>query len=228
METINSLFPDEREKNLHLSKHRQTQLIMLRLLKIINHICKEYKISYWLEGGTLLGAIRHKGFIPWDDDIDIGMLRKDYEKFYKVFHQIKPHGLFLQTHASDKNYLNPGTPAKLRDTSSIFLESGDKPFQDFYNGIFLDIFIFDHNVPNNTLIQKLRYKNCKTIRKLLRNKVYFRNRNKIKYRLLPRNLLMKYHQLLVKKSITNNQKYIDYGFDSGIERKKCLLHSSWK
>ena len=59
---------------------RDVQLVLLEMLKDIDALCKKHNIRYWLTGGSALGAVRHKGFIPWDDDADIGMLREDYEK----------------------------------------------------------------------------------------------------------------------------------------------------
>ena len=64
---------------------RDIQLANLVLLKELDHVCKQANLTYWLDGGTLLGAIRHKGFIPWDDDIDTAMLRKDYEQIVEAF-----------------------------------------------------------------------------------------------------------------------------------------------
>lgn len=64
---------------------RDIQLANLELLKELDYVCKQNNLTYWLDFGTLLGAIRHKGFIPWDDDIDVGMLRNDYEKIIEAF-----------------------------------------------------------------------------------------------------------------------------------------------
>ena len=64
---------------------RDIQLFTLELLRFIDKVCKKHDIDYWITGGTLLGAVRHGGFIPWDDDVDITFMRKDYEKFIDVF-----------------------------------------------------------------------------------------------------------------------------------------------
>ena len=63
---------------------RDIQLLYVELLRFVDNVCKKHEINYWLDGGTLLGAVRHGGFIPWDDDVDLTMLRKDYNKLLEV------------------------------------------------------------------------------------------------------------------------------------------------
>ena len=80
---------------------RRDQMEMLRMLKVFAKICKEHDITWWLSSGTLLGAARHEGFIPWDDDLDIEMLKEDYDKFLKVFPSNEDFA--LQTLYTDPN-----------------------------------------------------------------------------------------------------------------------------
>lgn len=70
--------------NLDNNQLRQLQLIELEMLMEIDRVCRKNKIKYSLDGGTLLGAVRHKGFIPWDDDVDIMFTHEEYEKFYRA------------------------------------------------------------------------------------------------------------------------------------------------
>lgn len=119
---------------------RRQQLVMLDLVKELDRICTKHKIPYFLYGGTLLGAIRHNGFIPWDDDLDVGLLRKDYLRLMKILPDELPDHIALQTNDTDKNYFY--FFAKLRDKRS-FLDEGnyDRVFKE--RGVYIDIFPFD-------------------------------------------------------------------------------------
>ena len=113
---------------------------MLKLLRELDRICTKYDIPYWLDGGTLLGAIRHGGFIPWDDDIDVAMLRNDYYRFLEVAKTELRDDIYLQTRETDSDY--PMFFAKLRDKYSTFHEPMYERLK-CHKGIFLDIFPFD-------------------------------------------------------------------------------------
>lgn len=120
---------------------RECQLKQLDILKTIDKICRKHHIPYWLDSGTLLGAVRHGGFIPWDDDIDIGMLAEDEQRFLSIAAKELPEDLFLQTPDTDALSKEPIT--KIRDENSLFIEYGDT-FQSAYcKGIFVDIFPFE-------------------------------------------------------------------------------------
>ena len=113
--------------------------IMLDILIEFDQICKKNNLTYWLDAGTLLGAIRHKGFIPWDDDIDVSMPRDDYNKFIQIYKKELSPYLFLQTKESDPGYSQYYT--KIRNTNTLFLEHDEKEKDIIYNqGIFIDIF----------------------------------------------------------------------------------------
>lgn len=121
---------------------RQHQLRMLDMLKYIDAVCKKHDIKYWLCSGTLLGAVRHGGFIPWDDDADIEMLREDYKKFVRVMEKEPQTNYVLQTHETDSGYFYPY--AKLRDLHSYLNEKN--PFDSFkFRGVYIDIFIMEHS-----------------------------------------------------------------------------------
>ena len=79
------MLKDDREKGKNVNE--QARLIMLKLLRELDRICTKYDIPYWLDGGTLLGAIRHGGFIPWDDDADITMMREEYNRLIECFNK---------------------------------------------------------------------------------------------------------------------------------------------
>ena len=127
-------FPDQR---LSIKDDlRQAQLVMLRLLKIFGDICFRYNLRYWLNAGTLLGAARHGGFIPWDDDVDVMMPVEDYKKFLEIAESEVPYDVFLQTKKTDPEH--DITWAKLRDRFSYMDDHGG-PYP-YSQGIPIDIF----------------------------------------------------------------------------------------
>ena len=85
-------------------KLRQLQLVELEILNEFVRICDEYKLQYFLVGGTLLGAVRHQGFIPWDDDIDVAMPRQDYDSFAEICAKELKRQYFYQSADTDPNY----------------------------------------------------------------------------------------------------------------------------
>lgn len=132
------------------------QLKMLNILQNVDSFCKKYKISYWIADGTLLGAVRHSGFIPWDDDVDIHMLQHDYNRFINLSKRNLPKGLALQIHETDPSYIAPY--AKVRDLHSAIVENHgiDKNYR--YRGIYIDVFPIDHcNYHLNRLSSSLHY-----------------------------------------------------------------------
>ena len=117
---------------------RRQQMRMLEILVEIDKICKKHDIRYWLSSGTLIGAMRHNGFIPWDDDLDIEMMRPDYLRLMEVLPSELPDWLALQNDETDPNYFF--YYAKVRDRRSKMLEQNnyDRLWQE--QGIYIDIF----------------------------------------------------------------------------------------
>ena len=119
---------------------KQVQKIEKNILDEVVKICEEENIMYFLLGGTALGAKRHGGFIPWDDDLDIGMVRNDYERFLSVANDKLPDWLFLQSYPYDKK--SPYIFTKICDKNSRFIEYCSKKL-NIVDGIFIDIFPLD-------------------------------------------------------------------------------------
>lgn len=126
-----------------LVKERQ-----LYILDEIVKICEKHNLTYWLDGGTLLGAVRHKGFIPWDDDIDIGIMRDEYEQLVPILKDELPFDLQVQDIYTDDKYRLPYV--QIRDKNSKIVED-----YRTYNGLFIDIFPFDI-IPNSQLLQTIQ------------------------------------------------------------------------
>ena len=118
---------------------KNVQDVQLYILKSLINLFKQENITYIAVGGTALGAVRHQGFIPWDDDIDIALPREDYERFLKLKDRL-PEDLFLQHFDTEKEYLL--YYAKVRKNGTVFLEERDKN-QSIHTGVSLDVFPLD-------------------------------------------------------------------------------------
>jgi len=118
----------------------------LQILVEFVKVCKELELKYTLAYGTLLGAERHKGFIPWDEDIDVAMLRDDYNKFIKFGQELLPKNLFIQTWETEDEFHK--SYAKVLDVSTTLIEPIHRKL-DIQNGIFIDIFPIDQESSNN-------------------------------------------------------------------------------
>lgn len=153
---------------------RQQQLRMLDMLKCLDQICRKHNIQYWLSSGTLLGAVRHSGFIPWDDDLDVEMLKPDYKKLMEVLEKELPENYILQNHKTDKNYVLQFS--KIRDKNSCLEECHALDLHYRYHGIFIDLFFlepmnysfssFANSLKNNLCLKLLLYRGIPTSIKL--------------------------------------------------------------
>lgn len=138
------MFPDAYDGKLDT-----IQNILLGFLLEIDRICKKHNIKYFLAGGTLLGAVRHKGFIPWDDDADVMMLREDYDEFLKVLPYELPANFAIQNDEKTSHF--PFTKIRINDT--VFSTEFSSRFKDIHNGIFFDVLAQDQT-SNNKLVRK--------------------------------------------------------------------------
>lgn len=135
-----------------LNKEKELKIMLTDILIDIQRVCDENKLSYYLVGGTLLGAVRHNGFIPWDDDIDIALPREDYEKFMHLEDQLR-NNFIIVDYTKDNNY--PYNFMKVENKNTTLIEEmyehrGGK------GGIYIDVFPLD-GVPENKYIRKLHF-----------------------------------------------------------------------
>ena len=137
---------EERDGYIVSAEMKRLWAVQLDLLNEFDRVCKKYNLKYILDFGTLLGVIRHKGYIPWDDDVDVSMLRKDYDKLMEVGPKEFKKPYFLQSQITEKYYDDYVT--KLRRSDTCYMTESSKSSSNNYNqGIFIDIFVFD-NVPS--------------------------------------------------------------------------------
>lgn len=135
-------------------KIKEVQRVELEILEEVVRVCDENKIDYFIAFGTTLGAVRHGGFIPWDDDIDVGMTRENYDKFLKIAPTKLRKGFFLQHFSTEPNM--PLYYAKVRKDNTLFVEYYNRKVK-MHQGIYIDVFPFDQ-VPNSERLRKRQFR----------------------------------------------------------------------
>ena len=212
---------------------RRVQLMQLDIAKEIKRICQEQNIKFFLAGGTLLGAVRHKGFIPWDDDLDIGMLQSDYE----IFCQVAPKYLsnkykFINWHIDERYGLSFG---KVYKVGTVFQES--KSYANNTNGIYVDIIVY-HNAPTNPASQQKLINQLNFLERLILMKNHYRpwmDNNKINWKkrfmYVPIQLLAKCftRSYLIKKhmELTNAQPISEFLYEQLGPYKVPMFKRRW-
>ena len=197
---------------------RKLQLVELKILKEVKRICEKNSIPYFLIAGTLIGAVRHKGFIPWDDDIDIGMLRQDYERFLEVCKTELGSEYFLQTPTTEKGNADYGI-AHIRLKGTTLIQEFRKNTIT-HNGITIDIFPYD-NLPKNKLVRFFYAKSFPLLKRICAKRMgYTPHPPKLIHRVIlntlyiltlpiPLNVL---HKKMNNYHVNQNKKKTEYAF----------------
>lgn len=206
----------------------------LNMLRAFLQVCAALNLKYYLVGGTLLGAVRHGGFIPWDDDIDIGMPREDFDRFVKEGQPHLPQYYFIQTHRTDPEW--PENFAKIRDNRTTFVESSMKT-KNINHGVYIDIFPLDYYPENPILALSIEMRN-KLYRAVINQSFTLPKENKESYirkvgkKILATFMGLKYRDLsqvldareTMMKSIAQSSRMKNY---CGAWGKREIVQTEW-
>lgn len=190
---------------------KQVQDIQKELINEVKRICKKCNIHFNMVGGTMLGAIRHKGYIPWDDDADIGFLRTEYEKFREACRTELNHEKYYMQDLRDTEGYRWGY-GKLRRKNTEFIRLNQE-FMPYEQGISIDLMPFD-NVPDGWLARRVHFFRCFVYRKLFWSEVGSRAEQNTRLRVVYKIMRL----IPMKQVIKSYQRFIDDG-----QRKKTRL-----
>lgn len=201
----------KQEHNLTNEELEKLHKIELELLEEVDRICRKHHVAYSIDGGTLLGAVRHGGFIPWDDDADVIMNRKAYDKFVAVLDdELDDSRFYFQDLNRTSGYRWGYGKLRRKETEFVRLNQEYMPYEQ---GIFLDIFVCD-NVPDQYLARCLCNFHSYIFRKFFYSEVGKHTTKGITYvvyflmNLVPENLLKKRYEAYVKHRNKRNTKWV--------------------
>lgn len=209
------------------------QKVILNIFKAVDRVCKNNDIRYYAIGGTCLGAVRHKGFIPWDDDLDIAMPRKDYERFISVAENELPDNLRLYGVNNTRHYENMFI--KVHDINTTFIQIDFFSHIDRYAGVFVDIMPLD-GLPANKVLRNINFAYSWILGRLNINrrfgvKFYHKGISLLIWSIIdiymrkkPCNYFYEKREALLKKYDFDNSFYSCYGWD--FNAKRILFPSS--
>ena len=223
---INEEYKGDFYVDIYQGKLERVKRIEMNIMREIDRICRENDIGYFLVGGSLLGAIRHKGFIPWDDDIDIGMLREDFEKFRRICPQLLASHLSYQSYTDEPTSHYIFDKVRLKDT--YFSTRFSNRFNNIENGIFIDILVYDKTA-NSEIFQKVHIKSIQFFRRLINIRWVGKARKGIHYTaskimlpIMKRIPFFTYHQFFERAlqmfDFKKNSKYLIDGVGQNLEK----------
>lgn len=190
--------------NLTDEELKQVQEIQKELIGEVKRICEKCNIHFNMVGGTMLGAVRHKGYIPWDDDADIGFLRTEYEKFREACKTELNHEKYYMQDQRDTEGYRWGY-GKLRRKGTAFIRIGQE-FMPYEQGISIDLMPFD-NVPDHGILKKIHFFRCFLYRKLFWSEVGSRVENNG----LKRAVYKIMRRIPMSMIVNSYQRFIDHG-----------------
>lgn len=208
-----------------MSTLKEHQAVLLELLEEFDRVCKKHDIPYMLFAGTALGAIRHHGFIPWDDDLDIAMLREDYDKLMHLDLSEWNDAYYLQREYSDHW---PIHFSKLRKNNTTCLEKYHPKDAQTHQGIYIDVFPID-NASDNALVRKLQFAASKVVQaKSFWNRGYYttsviKKTIMVLSSVLP---LKMFHNIVTMRKHTKSA-FVHSFLGGSIHYKKGIFNRAW-
>ena len=207
---INLTLPDgyleaeERDGYLVSKETKEIWAVELDLLNEFIRVCDKYQIKYYADGGTILGAVRHGGFIPWDDDIDLVMKRGEFNRLNKIASSEFKYPYFWQTEETDPGSFRGHAQLRNSLTTGILKAEADYKYK-FNQGIFIDVFPMDY-IPDNPDEQYAFFSDLERQQKKVWKYIYFSSRFQNHGEGIKRYLRKYFHYLLKKYSKENRPK----------------------